>query len=496
MRLIERSERYRQTLIAFVSICLLVLLSACQGNTQGQTTPGAPTAPGQTGQGNSVTVQVAGHQNTPGAQKTPSPRNKFNAGSAPGPVTTGGGSLPTGMPRYFSFGVMNDPNDVAELDAMRSQNKTAFSFRYQYLSGGVNTGHGWETYNQPTGQYALYYMQTSAQHGYIPGLVYYDLCQSNGPQGSGCSGRDNLQDPANLASPAVMNAYYANWTLLMREIGTFGKPALVIVEPDLWGFLEQTVLAGTNSAASVPASVSSSGYADAAGFPNTAQGFAWALLHMRDKYAHNAILALHASSWAAGPDVASDSSSGLDVNAVARREANFLNSAGLSGNPAGVSRWDLLSNDVADHDSGQPGGHAWWDRYNRIFPNFARYLNYIGALTQDTQRRVVMWQVPVGNQYFDSMNNAPGHYQDNRAEYILGYTSSFARAGIVAVLFGPGNGGTMNGDRMHDGVTNPAPINTYECNLCNNHRSSYPDDDGGFLRIFTGQYMQHPIALT
>ena len=87
-------------------------------------------------------------------------------------------------------------------------------------------------------------------------------------------------------------------------------------------------------------------------------------------------------------------------------------------------------------------------------------------------------------------------YQDNRAEYILGNVPSFATAGIIAVLFGPGNGGTMNIDAMHDGVTNPAPIASYECNLCNNHASSYPDDDGGFLRIFVGMYMQHPVAIS
>ena len=107
-----------------------------------------------------------------------------------------------------------------------------------------------------------------------------------------------------------------------------------------------------------------------------------------------------------------------------------------------------------------------------------------------------MWQVPMGNQYFDTMNNTSGHYQDNRAEYILGNVASFAAAGVIAVLFGPGNGGTMNIDAMHDGVTNPAPVSSYECNLCNTHKSSYPDDDGGYLRLFVGLYMQHPLAIT
>src|SRR5579884_1034101 len=264
------------------------------------------------------------------------------------PVPSGSGGVPAAFPRYFSFGVMNPPGAASDLDQMRSQNGAAFAFRYQYLTGGVNTGKGWETWNQPAGQFATYYMQESAQHGYMPVFVYYEICLSNGPQPSSyCGGHNLQQDTGNLADASTMNAYFANWVLMLQKIAAFGKPVLVIVEPDLWGFL-QNASNGSNNAANVPASVSSSGYADAAGFPNTAQGFAWALLHMRDKYARNALLTIHASTWAAGADIATDTRPSLDVAGIAQAEANFLNSAGLSGNPAGVSSWDLVSNDVAD----------------------------------------------------------------------------------------------------------------------------------------------------
>ena len=494
MRVVRLGRRqWVQSMLA--CLCFMLVMSACQnGSSKVVVEPTATVSPGSSPGDTSVTLQVSPHSGvTPTARPKPTP-SPYNSGSPP--VLTGNGSIPAIFPHYFSFGVMNAYGDASQLDAQRSQNGTAYAFRYQYLSGGVNTGHDWTAWDQPAGQFATNYMLESVQHGYLPALVYYEICQSNGAQpGSYCSGHDNQQDPANLQNPSVMKAYYANWTLLMQRIGAFGKPVLVIVEPDLWGFLEQTSR-GATSAASIPASVKSSGNADAAAFPNTAQGFAWALLHIRDIYARNAVLALHASSWAAGPDIASDTSTSLDVAGVAKTEATFLNSLGLIGNPAGVSSWDLLSNDVADHDSGQPGSHGWWDRYNRTFPNFSRYLTYIGLLSQDVHRRIVMWQVPIGNQYFDTMNNSSGHYQDNRAEYILNNVASFARVGMIAVLFGPGNGGTMNVDSMGDGVTNPAPISTYECNNCNNHRSSYADDDGGYLRIFIGQYMQHPVAIS
>ncbi len=287
-----------------------------------------------------------------------------------------------------------------------------------------------------------------------------------------------------------MKAYYADWALLMQKIGAFGKPALVIVEPDLWGYIEQAAArASTNSGARIAASVASSGYADAAGFPDTAQGFAFALLHIRDRYAPNAVLALHASGWGTGIDLGSDTRTNLDVTGIAAQSASFLKTEGLAGTPAGVSTFDVVSNDIADHDSGQSG--IWWDRSNVTFPNFSRYLQYASALSTDTGRGILMWQVPVGNQYFDTENNSTGHTQDNKAEYILGHVADFAHAGVIGVLFGPGNGGTYVQDAQGDGVTNPPPINTYECNRCNTRTSTYPDDDGGYLRIFVGQYYKN-----
>jgi hypothetical protein len=403
------------------------------------------------------------------------------------PTATSTATAPISYPpvalSHFAFGLDNKPGAVQYMNDMRGNNGAAFDYRYQYLSGGVNTEHGWETWNSPPGAFASYYIQESVSNKYIPVLVYYELLQSNGSCG-GCG--EPQKDLSNLNNASVMNAYYANWALLMQKIGASHQKTLVIVEPDLWGFMQQSVVGGSNSAASVPASVASSGNADASGLPNTAQGFAWALLHMRDRYAPNVLLALHASCWATRIDLCSDTRAGLNIGNIAQTEAHFLLSAGIQGNPHGISRWNLLSNDVADHDSGQSGN--WWDRNNQTFPNFSRYLQFMSALTADSGLHVMMWQVPEGNQYFDTENNSGGHTQDNRPEYILGHVSDFAHAGILGVLFGPGNGGTEYNDAKNDGITNPAPISTYQCNQCNSHQSQYPDDDGGYLRLFAGQY--------
>lgn len=387
------------------------------------------------------------------------------------------------MPTHFAFGIMSAPGDASYLVNMRQQNGTAWDYRYQYLAGGVNTGKGWTTWNSPAGAFVTDYINESTHSGIRPAFVYYQMLQSKGASPGG----EQANDIAHLQDPAVMQAYFADWTTLMQTIGKSKTPVLVIVEPDLWGYIESATLkTGRADAASMPASVASSGNVDAKGFPNTAQGFAWALLHIRDTYAPNAVLALHASPWGNGKDVAGSQNPLLDVTDAANQTAAFLESAGLSGTPTGVHPFDLISLDIADHDSGQSG--IWWDTSNITYPNFARLQFYIGELSSSTSKHVLLWQVPVGNQYYDTENNTPGHTQDNKAAYFLNHIADLVTAGVVGVLFGPGNGGTNVFDSDKDGTTNPAPISTYDCNRCNSHTSRYPDDDGGFLRIQLGKY--------
>jgi hypothetical protein len=192
--------------------------------------------------------------------------------------------------------------------------------------------------------------------------------------------------------------------------------------------------------------------------------------------------------------------------AVADSTAAFLSSAGIASNPFG-STWDLVFNDPDDHDAGwweKQGANNgsfthWWDPANTSFPNFNRYLAWVAELKARTGRPQVAWQVPVGNQYFLTMNNTCGHYQDNVAAYFISHAGALFASGLIAVLFGAGNScQTAFTDGSHDGVTNGSgtPITDLAgyCNACNTHVSSVADDDGGYLRTFVGQY--YGVAVT
>ena len=225
-------------------------------------------------------------------------------------------------------------------------------------------------------------------------------------------------------------------------------------------------------------------------------------MHLRDLYDPNGnvLLGIHASMWSSGFDVASSTDPTLDAVAQADATSSFLNSACMASNPYGGGTWDLVFNDIDDHDAGWWESHGnnqwfthWWDPTNTTFPNFGRYLGWVSELHAKTSRPQVVWQVPVGNQYFLTMNNTCGHYQDNVAQYILAHPQSFKAAGLIAVLFGAGNAcQSTYADAANDGVTNNSGVATTDlagfCAACNTHVSTWPDDDGGFLRVFVGRY--------
>ncbi len=421
-------------------------------------------------------------------------------------------AVPSGLPPHLGIGLAAHP-DATGLYGWMPASRIPWDYAYQYLSGGVNTGGGWETWNAD-GQFALSYAQGAAADHAIPVFTYYEINQSHGPCDLGCG--EAQKDLTNLNTPATMAAYFGNFALLMQRLGAgtyngaagFGGTAIVHVEPDLSGFAMQAVLnngscsgfcsgQGTDPSL-LHASVASSGYAAVGSYPDTYQGFNLALLHLRDLYAPAVKLAFHISNWAAGTDIGSNTAASLDPTALGQQVGAFAAASGAAALRADTSAYDLLFNDVLDRDAGYykyvyGASNVWWDRTNTVFPNFHRWEAYVSAASAAANRSVIVWQVPLGNQYEQTMNNTDGHYQDNRVEYFMAHPDELVQAGVIAVLYGSGNGGsTVNNDGKKDGVTNPASICTSDGmdggQICANHASTSTDDDGGYLRMMATQY--------
>ncbi|MGZ4359569.1 MAG: hypothetical protein ACXVZW_07280 [Gaiellaceae bacterium] len=356
-----------------------------------------------------------------------------------------------------------------------------FGFRYQYLAGGVNTGQGRSTWN-PDGSFVSLYVRDSVAHRMIPVFPYYMLRQSRP------GGPDELHaDLTNVADTETMRAYFADLELFFRRARQATRGPLVLhVEPDFWGYAEQA--ARGDDAAAVPAAVASTGLPELAGLPDTVAGFAQAIVRLRDRLAPNVLLAFHMSGWGTKHDVVYEDPPDATVRAYAARSAAFERSL--------HARFDISFEDFSDRDAGfyqavQGNARTWFKP-----ADFHRHLLYAQTFVRLTGLRMVAWQIPYGNTVMRAENNTWNHYQDNRVQWLLGNLSrahlrAYARAGVVAFLFGRGaDGPTCACDAAHDGVTNPQPIDG------NERRSISADDDVGYFRDRAAAYYRRgPLSL-
>jgi hypothetical protein len=384
--------------------------------------------------------------------------------------------LPSGWPATLQFGRADDPGSAASMKAT-----APFGFRYQYLAGGVNTGpngqnRGWASWNTPAGQFANSYIDESIAQGMTPVFTYYMIYQS----APGAAGGEQAAVLANLNNTATMQAYWADLKLFFTRAKLNGAPRVVLhVEPDMWGYVQQA--ASSDNAASVPAKVGATGVSEVAGLPDNVAGLAQGIVRMRNLIAPNVILGYHVSVWGTNTDISVSDPSDSEVDSLGSRAGSFYNSLGAN--------FDVAFGEFSDRDSAYmelvqgKGAQSWWNS-----EDFRRHTRFISRFVATSGKRMVLWQIPLGNTKMRAENNTTHHYQDNRVEWLLDepartHLTSYINAGVIGFLFGGGNDDvTAATDASGDGVTNPAPING------NTMLSLTADDDGGFFHNRAATY--------
>jgi hypothetical protein len=337
-----------------------------------------------------------------------------------------------------------------------------FEYRYQYLAGG------WPSWN-PGGSFASMYARESFKAHITPVFTLYTIRQS--PPGRD-NGDEAAADLGNLRNVQTMRAWYSDARLLFKRIA--GRHRVIVhVEPDLWGYVEQA--APKDESRRVAAAVSSTGDSDLRGLPDNVSGFARAVVRLRNKYAPNVRLGYHLSVWGTKTDIALQNPPDRQVDALGRRAARFYRSL--------HARFDMTFAEFDDRDSGfnqvinGDGGASWWNA-----ADFRRDVRFDRVYSRAAKQRIVKWQIPLGNTLMLAMDDSWGHFRDNRVQWLLGPNNSkhlraYARAGVVALLFGGGADGTTCAcDAQGDGVTNPPPKNGTK------RRSVSADDDGGYFK--------------
>lgn len=335
-------------------------------------------------------------------------------------------ALPGWAPAHVELGLASQPGGAQHVRAEHA------TWRYQYLAGGVNTGSGWSTWN-PDGTFVSRYVRESRRAGVTPVLTYYQLLQSHG---AGDGQGEAAKDLANLADAGTMKSYYNDFALALQRVheADMGRLAVLHVEPDLWGYVEQRAGA-TDDPGTVPAAVGSSGDARLAGLPDTAAGFAQALIRLRDAIAPEVRLGYHMSTWGTGTDPVQQNPSLRTVATLAARSAKFYNNL--------HARFDLVFSDPSDRDDGfdlhvnHDHGRSKWTA-----GDYARDERWLAGMHAATRLPIVMWQIPLGNSH---LPNTWRRYRDTHVERILGpdprTRRAYRNAGVIAFLFGSGADG-------------------------------------------------------
>jgi hypothetical protein len=378
---------------------------------------------------------------------------------------------PKGWPRTVLIGVRDPERGAAAL-----RREAPAGLRYHYLSGGANTGRGWQTFAGGNGSFVPAYVADSRASGMLTAFSYYMLLQS--APGS-AEPDERRKTVVNLASRPTMAAWFTDLRTFFQRAATAGSEPIVLhVEPDAWGYVQSS--ARDDDARSVPAQVAATGLPELAGLPGDVSGVARAVVRLRDRYARNVVLAYHVSVWGTGEDISFSDPPDDRVDLLAARTAAFYRSLGAS--------FDVLFFEFADRDAGYrehvdgAGRAGWWDA-----EDFHRNQRYIGRVTSELRLPGALWQIPQGNTRMRAMDNTRGHYQDNRVQTLLDPSRTELRryrdAGIDALLFGHAvPGATCACDATGDGVTNPAPIDG------NVAASLSADDDGGLFKALVRAY--------
>lgn len=324
-------------------------------------------------------------------------------------------SAKLGLPSRFAIGLGNDSegNDPTKMSAFTLGPK--FDIHYMYLSGLPGEG-GWTDWNQPSGQYLTNHAEAAKAQGVVPMFTLYQAA---------AWGENNLSAFDNTE---FMTKYWRGVRTMFQRLGSFGSPAIVHIEPDLWGYTQKR---GDDPAA-VPMKVGAL-VPECTDLPSNVAGFGKCAVRLARRLSPKVAVGLSASQFAAF-----DSQGQPDP----ARVATYLNKVG--GLEADLVVVETLDRDAGCFEKGSDAnckrsGNFYWDESNVRHPNFRDHLAWAKIIRTVTGKPLLWWQMPLGVPS-DVSGGAAGKYRDNRVRYLFSHGWEFAQAGGIGAVFGTGAG--------------------------------------------------------
>jgi hypothetical protein len=310
-------------------------------------------------------------------------------------------ALALGLPSRFALGVGS-----VDANVVQAQNIKADVYD-QYLAG-----LDWPSWNSPPGAYVGVVAANADCLGAVPMFTLYQMAA----WGDG--------NTAVVTNAAFMTQYWSNARLLFQQLAAYGKPAMVNIEPDFWGYTQHQ----NPEPSQMPALVSATSGGECSNQPDTLAGVAACMIQLARKYAPKAKVGFAASVF----------------QDLAATEPAYLKKLG-AGNA------DFVSIATLDRDFGcmemqyapsgctrSTGAAENWDETNTTSPNFAQHLAQVSLYFQTLGVPVVWWQTPLGV-VSATPGGTPGHFRDNRVDYFTKNANQLAAVGGLAAVFSPGD---------------------------------------------------------
>ncbi|WP_418128176.1 hypothetical protein ABL849_15640 [Variovorax sp. 375MFSha3.1] len=393
----------RRSVSALLASLLLFGCGGGSGGGGGASIPlfGSPTGQAGTG-GQNNGGQVAGNTSGGGTQGG---TGGTSGGTAPVPATVALASK-LGKPSRVLVGL-----GATSIDDMKSQDIHP-DIVERYLVG-VGSG-AWPTWNSPDGAYVTFTAQAADAYGAVPMFTLYQMT---------ANGEGNL---SGISDATFMNKYWGQVRLMYQRIAEWGKPALVNVEPDFWGFAASQAPGRdlTKMAASVK------GQPECSTLPDTVAGLGQCFVQMGRKVAPKALIGFPPAFWNGTPaEIAAM------MRTVGANQADFI--------VAQTSDRDAGCREAASPPPECQNGSApfYWDASNKTSPSFhdsqKQYSDYRAALGNDLP--ILWWQTPMGVPS-DTPGGTDQHYRDNHVDYMLTNTQEYGDMHTVGIVFSAGAG--------------------------------------------------------
>ncbi|MBY0463741.1 MAG: hypothetical protein K2W33_02235 [Burkholderiales bacterium] len=299
----------------------------------------------------------------------------------------------------------------------------------------------WRIWSRPDGAYVGEAAANADKVGAVPMFTLYQMATW---------GDGNFF--VALPDQALMKGFWDNVRIMYQQIKLYGKPALVNLEPDFWGYAQRVNKEPSQHFAHV-ATVNP----DCANLSNSVAGLGECLVQMARTLAPNAYVGFPPSMF--GDLVPTELAY---MQKVGASKADFVVMQTLDRDAGCYEAFFATENANCNRLAGTK---FYWDASNSTTPNFTEHFAIARNLHEGLGLPLLWWQTPLGVPSATT-GGARNAFRDNRAEYFLTRASELVAAGGMGVVFSPG----------HVTQTN---INT----------------DGGQFKRLSTQYLAAPVAL-